>query len=110
MPKNHPSSSGQYTLNLRPTNASGESFAATAILKHGDINVEMAGKKRCKASSALFLLTLETAVAQTKLHGTLPSDCKYLAEQRLWVQLVFQYSDELLSGLCNLPAWGLCQL
>ncbi len=110
MPKNHPSSSGQYTLNLRPTNASGESFTATAILKHGDINAGMSGKEQCMASSALVLLTLETAVAQTKLHGTLPSDCKYLAEQRLWVQLVFQDSDELLSGLCNLPAWGLCQL
>ncbi len=88
MPKNHPSSSGQYTLNLRPTNASGESFTATVILKHGNVNVEMSGKERHKASSALVLLTLETAVAQTKLHGTLPGDCKYLAEHWLWLQLV----------------------
>lgn len=104
MPKNHPSSTGQYTLNLRPTNVSGESLTATAILKHGDINVEMSGKERCMAPSGLVLLTLETAVAQTKLHGTLPGDCKYLAEHRLWVQLVLQDSDELLSGSCNLPA------
>lgn len=110
MPKNHPSSSGQYTLNFRPTNASGESFTATAILKHDDSNIETSGKEQCMASSALVLLTLGTAVAQTKLHGTLPSDCKHLAEQRLWVQLVCHDSDELLSGLCNLPAWGLCQL
>ena len=110
MPKNHPSSSGQKILNLRPTNASGASFTATAILKHGEINVGMSGKEQRMASSALVLLTLETAVALTKLHETLPSECKYLAEQRLWVQLVFQDSDELQSGLCSLPAWGLCQL